>query len=266
MTDSGSAIDNAVFDERLANFQKWQETPWGQLRYSVVAANLDRHLDDRPLRVLDVAGGNGREAVRLAARGHHVTVLDVAPVSLAGARDIAAEHGVAGLVEVREGDAHDVADLFAGQAFDLMLCHNLLQYVPDPAVVVGGIVKCLKPGGLLSVVGPNAYAVPLEAAVRELDLATARSAVDARYKPNVVYGKDVPVLTSDEIGGHLGGAGLDVVGHYGVMNVCNLVADNDIKYDPDFFGRLEELEIALAGRMPYPLTARMFHLIAQRPR
>ncbi|WP_194279788.1 class I SAM-dependent methyltransferase [Streptomyces olivaceus] len=97
MTDSGSAIDNAVFDERLANFQKWQETPWGQLRYSVVAANLDRHLDDRPLRVLDVAGGNGREAVRLAARGHHVTVLDVAPVSLAGARDIAAEHGIPGI-------------------------------------------------------------------------------------------------------------------------------------------------------------------------
>ena len=57
MTDSGSAIDNSVFDERLSDFQKWQETPWGQLRYSVVAANLDRHLDERPMRVLDVAGG-----------------------------------------------------------------------------------------------------------------------------------------------------------------------------------------------------------------
>lgn len=266
MTGSGSAIDNKVFDERLANFQKWQETPWGQLRYSVVAANLDRHLDERPLRVLDVAGGNGREAVRLAVRGHHVTVLDVAPVSLGGARELAAEHDVADRVETREGDAGDVADLFAGQEFDLMLCHNLLQYVPDPAAVVQAMVKCLKPGGLLSVVGPNAHAVPLEFAVRELDLATALDAVDAKSKPNVVYGKDVPVLTSAEIGGRLGDAGLDIVGHYGVMNVCNLIADNDIKYDPEFFGRLQELEIALAGRMPYPLTARMFHLIAQRPR
>ncbi|MFE3019125.1 class I SAM-dependent methyltransferase [Streptomyces sp. NPDC059256] len=264
MSDSGSAIDNAVFDERLANFQKWQETPWGQLRYSVVAANLDRHLSDRPLTVLDVAGGNGREAVRLAELGHHVTVLDVAPVSLDGAQELAAAHEVADRVEVREGDAHDVADIFPGQEFDLLLCHNLLQYVPDRAVVVRGIVKCLKPGGLLSVVAPNAYAVPLEAAVRELDLPAARGAVDARIKSNVVYGKDVPVLTVDEIGDHLGDVGLDLVGHYGVMSVCNLIANNSIKYDPAFFARLEELEIALAGRMPYPLTARMFHLIGQR--
>lgn len=266
MSDTGSAIDNAVFDERLANFQKWQETPWGQLRYSVVAANLDRHLGDRPLRVLDVAGGNGREGVRLAVLGHHVTVFDVAPVSLRGARELAAEHGVGDRVEVREGDAHDVAKTFAGEEFDLLLCHNLLQYVPDRSDVVRGIVTCLKPGGLLSVVGPNAYAVPLEAAVRELDLDTARGAVESKVKPNVVYGKDVDVLTADEIGEHLGAAGLDIVGHYGVMNVCNLVADNEIKYDPAFYARLEELEIALAGRMPYPLTARMFQLIGQRPR
>ena len=265
MTDSSSAIDTAVFDDRLANFQTWQETPWGQLRYSVVAANLARHIEDRPLRVLDVAGGNGKEAVRLALLGHHVTVFDVAPVSLDEARKLAAEHGVSDRVEIREGDAREVPEVFAGQEFDLLLCHNLLQYVPDRAEVFRGIAARLKPGGLLSVVCPNAHAVPLEAAVRELDLDAARRAVDARTKSNVVYGKDIPVLTAEEIGDLYRAAGLDVVGTHGVMNVCNLIADNEIKYDPEFFSRLEELEIALAGRMPYPSTARMFHLIGRRP-
>jgi S-adenosylmethionine-dependent methyltransferase len=258
-------INSAIFDQRLANFRQWQDSPWGRLRYSIVEANLARHLGDRPLRVLDVAGGNGRDAIRLAAHGHHVTVLDVAPVSLDGATKLAAEHGVADRIEVREGDAHQVQDIVAHQEFDLVLCHNLLQYVPDRAAVVQGVVQCLKPGGLLSVVGPNADAVPLEAAVRELDLDAALRAVDSKIKPNQVYDRDVAVLTADEIGDHLRGVGLDIVGHHGVINVCHLIVDNDIKSDPEFFARLEELELALAGRTPYPFTARMFHLIARRP-
>ncbi|MGP4029190.1 class I SAM-dependent methyltransferase [Actinomadura sp. 3N407] len=258
-------IDNMVFDQRLSNFQQWQETPWGRLRYSIVGANVLRHIGEQPLRVLDVAGGNGRDAVRLAARGHHVTVVDIAPVSLDGARELAARSGVADRVEVREGDAAGVAAMFEGQTFDLILCHNLLQYVPDRAAVVRSVVRCLKPGGLLSVVGPNAHAVSLEAAVRELDLDAALHAVDSRVKPNQVYGQDVPVLTADEIGDHLRDVGLVIIGHHGVMNVCNLIADNDIKFDPQFFARLEKLELALADQMPYPCTARMFHLIGRLP-
>ena len=257
-------INNALFDQRLANFQRWQETPWGRLRYSIVAANLARHLEDRPLRVLDVGGGNGKDAVRLAARGHHVTVVDVAPVSLTGAKELAAELDVADRIEVREGDAQDVPAMFPDQDFDLLLCHNLLQYVLDRATVVRAVASRLAPGGLVSVVGPNAYAVPLEAAIRELDLDSALAAVDAKVKPNPVYGKDIPVLTADEIGGHLRDAGVEVIGHHGVIAACHLIADNDIKHDPVFFAKLEKLELALSGRMPYPYAARMFHLIGRR--
>src|SRR2546430_12380909 len=57
------------FDTRLDAFLQWQASPWGRLRYRVTEANLLRHLDSSPQRVLDVAGRNGLEAVRLAARG-----------------------------------------------------------------------------------------------------------------------------------------------------------------------------------------------------
>ena len=102
-------------------------------------------------------------------------------------------------------------------------------------------------------------------AVRELDLDGALRAVDSTVKPNQVYGADVDVLTADEIGGYFRDAGLDVVGHHGVLNVCHLIADNEIKYDPEFFARLEKLEHTLADRAPYPYTARMFHLVGRLP-
>ncbi|MFI2645839.1 hypothetical protein [Streptomyces sp. NPDC018610] len=66
-------------DTAMTNWKKWQDAPWGRLRYTVAEANLLRHLDglgEGSLRVLDLAGGDGGDAVRLAARGHHVTVVD----------------------------------------------------------------------------------------------------------------------------------------------------------------------------------------------
>jgi S-adenosylmethionine-dependent methyltransferase len=55
-----------VFDAKLSAFKEMQNAPWGRLRYSVVMANLKRHLPERPLRILDAGGGNGLDTVLLA--------------------------------------------------------------------------------------------------------------------------------------------------------------------------------------------------------
>lgn len=77
----------------MAAWRQWQQAPWGRLRFTLAEANLLRHLDglgDGPLRILDLAGGDGGDAVRLAARGHRVTVVDLAPGMLAAAGERAA--------------------------------------------------------------------------------------------------------------------------------------------------------------------------------
>src|SRR2546421_627042 len=84
------------FDTAMATWQEWQEAPWGRLRYTIAEANLVRHLgtDSGPLRILDLAGGDGGDALRLAARGHHVTIVDYAPVMLAAATERASAAGL----------------------------------------------------------------------------------------------------------------------------------------------------------------------------
>ncbi|MFI8521662.1 hypothetical protein ACIGEZ_28180 [Streptomyces sp. NPDC085481] len=77
--DTEKPATSAQFDTAVAAWQDWQEAPWGRLRYAVAEANLARHLDGlgaRPLRVLDLGGGDGGDALRLAVRGHHVTIVD----------------------------------------------------------------------------------------------------------------------------------------------------------------------------------------------
>jgi len=92
---------------------------------------------DRRPRALDVAGGPGRNAVWLAARGFDVTLVDVSPVALELARTAAIAAGVSlTLVEI---------DLESGALpsgpFDLVLAIDYLHrplFSAFPGVVAAG--------------------------------------------------------------------------------------------------------------------------------
>ena len=122
-----------LFDEKLAAWQSWCEAPWGRLRFSAVRETLRRQAvalgaSAGGLRVLDVGGGDGRDAVPLAEAGHHVTILDPAPSWLAEARRRAERAGVDDRVATVRGSLDDLASV--GRDFDLVLCHFVLQYRP----------------------------------------------------------------------------------------------------------------------------------------
>src|SRR5437868_3677379 len=66
------------FRTGAANYAAYLETPEGRLRLDLAFANLQEFLpqDTRSLHDLDLGGGTGANAVRLAKLGHHVTLLD----------------------------------------------------------------------------------------------------------------------------------------------------------------------------------------------
>jgi S-adenosylmethionine-dependent methyltransferase len=226
-----------------------QQRPLERLRYSVTEANLLRHFASGQQRVLDVAGGNGVEAVRLAALGHEVTVLDPAGAMLSTAIETADALDVADRLHVVQAGALDAPEVFAGHEFDVVLCHNLLQYVDEPGDVLHAVITPLRADGLLSVLGPNADFDPMHAAVRSLDPAGA-----VRSLAN-----EAPV---GELVALLAGFGVEEVVRYGVRCVSDLLPEVDP--DPAFLDELERLELALSDRMPQLLTARYFHLVARR--
>jgi S-adenosylmethionine-dependent methyltransferase len=252
------------FDTRLEAFQQWQASPWGRLRYLVTEANLLRHLDSAPQRVLDVAGGNGLEAVRLAALGHEVTVLDPAGAMLRIAMERAEALDVADRLHVVQAGAEDAPELFDNDDFDVVLCHNLLQYVEDRRAVLAAIMAPLRRNGLLSVLAPNADSDPLRTAIRRHDPRRALYDLDSDLSYVDLFDIELPACTAAESIGHLAELGFGLVTRYGVRCVCDYITDDELKHDPAFFADLERLELALSDRMPYLLTARFFHLVARR--
>ncbi|MBO0866159.1 MAG: class I SAM-dependent methyltransferase [Mycobacterium sp.] len=95
-------------------------------------------------QALDLACGQGLGAVWLARRGLDVWGLDVSPVAIGQARDLARLSGVDGRCRFDVVDLDD--GLPAGPPVDVVLCHKFRDRRLDRA-----IVERLAPGGVLAV-------------------------------------------------------------------------------------------------------------------
>jgi len=115
------------------------------------------------LDIVDVGGGTGGLAVPFAALGHHVTVVDPSPDALAAAQRRAAEAD-AHLTSV-QGEAASLDSVVGPGAADLVICHNVLEYVEEPADAMSAIARVLRPSATVSVIASNAVAAILHRAL-----------------------------------------------------------------------------------------------------
>ena len=101
-----------------------------------------------PARVLDLGTGTGFLALLLAALGHRVLGIDIAPDMLAVAREKAA--GLASPPEFRVGDAAEPP--VAAGSVDAIVSRHLLWTLPDPLGALKNWHRALRPGGRLIVI------------------------------------------------------------------------------------------------------------------
>ena len=98
-----------------------------------------------PGTAIEVAGGEGRNAVWLAEQGWTVEVIDFAPNALAKARRLAEERGVADRIITTEASALDFTAQLA--PVDLAVVAYLHIYSHQFAQAMETTVAAVKPGG-----------------------------------------------------------------------------------------------------------------------
>jgi S-adenosylmethionine-dependent methyltransferase len=162
-----------------------------------------------------------------------------------------------------DGDLDDLPRLGL-EPFDAVLCHNVLQYHPEPETAIGVISAQVGPSGLVSVMCPNPIGDVLDAAIRLEDPALARAMIGAGTKESITFATAMNRLESSDVHELLASNGFDAVTQYGVLAVTSYIANNDRKYEPDFYEALERLELMLRGVEPYVRTARFWHLVGRR--
>ncbi|HRE21400.1 MAG TPA: metalloregulator ArsR/SmtB family transcription factor [Rhabdaerophilum sp.] len=119
--------------------------PEARVEAAVLAMLGEKRFDG----VLDLGTGTGRMLEMLAPKATRAVGLDVSPAMLGIAR---VNLDAAGLrqVQLRQGDAYALpSDL---SSFDLVILHQVLHYLDDPARAVREAARALRPGGRLLVV------------------------------------------------------------------------------------------------------------------
>ncbi|MFD3687221.1 methyltransferase domain-containing protein [Nocardiopsis sp. NPDC058631] len=238
----------------------------GAARTAVVWDALSRLLEelaqDGPLEIVDAGGGTGGAAVPLAELGHRVTVVEPSPDSLAALERRAAEQGVT--VRGVQGETRDLASLFAPGSADLVLVHNVLEYVEDPVAALRDVVGITREGGAVSLLVTNAAAGALHRAL-------AGHIAEAHHllgDPDGRWGEGDPMprrFTRRQLLELVGGAGLTGESVRGVRVFADLVPGHAWEGDAQAGQHLVELERSAAEHPELIGFATQLHAIAHRP-
>lgn len=258
-----SILDTSRFQD-AAKYAAYLKTPPGRLRYELAWENVRRSLPRNApkYRALDAGGGTGLASVELARMGFDVVLLDGSEQMLRIAREQAEAGGAPERISFHRADAGQLPELFDAESFDVVVCHNLLEYVESPSATIRDIARVLRKDAILSLLVRNRTGEVLRAAIKSCDWELATAHLNAETVMDSLYGESVRVFALATVRDLLTRAGLEVVAEHGVrvffdyMNLENLT---DASYSQIF-----ELESALGARPEFAAIARYIQVIARR--
>jgi demethylmenaquinone methyltransferase/2-methoxy-6-polyprenyl-1,4-benzoquinol methylase len=149
--DDKQALVDEVFDRVAPRYDLMNDLMSGGLHRlwkDALATAVNPPRGDRPFSALDVAGGTGDVAFRIAATGGagtNVTVCDINEEMLAVGRERAAQHGLDQRVSFVTGNAESLP--FPDRDFDACTIAFGIRNVPRIEAALAEFFRVLKPGG-----------------------------------------------------------------------------------------------------------------------
>jgi len=261
-----SNTDSDRFQSGAEKYAAYLETPEGRLRSDLAFANLQDFIALPPakdsLRALDVGCGTGAAAVRLARLGMHVTLLDSSPAMLEIAKRTVQKANVADMVVLQYGDASQLTRLFPAASFDIILCHNVLEFIDDAIASLRDAARLLRcSSAILSVLVRNQAGEVFKAAIQAGDLTAAQDNLTAEWGQESLYGGRVRLFTPDSLRAMLTEASLDAIAERGVRVLADYLPSRISRTED--YERIFELERKLGSRPDYAAVARYTQCFAR---
>jgi S-adenosylmethionine-dependent methyltransferase len=263
MKETTANDDLERFRTGVAKFAAYLETPEGKLRLNLAFANLQEFLPriTQPLHALDLGCGTGAMALRLAQLGLRVTLLDASAPMLEFAERTMQEAGFEKRVELKHGDATQLAGLFPGESFDVILCHNVLEYLEDPNAVLRNAARALRgPSSIISVLVRNQAGDVLKAAIQDGDLTAADHNLTAEWGHESLYGGPVRLFTTERLNAMLRESSLSIAAQRGIRVLSDYLPPKVSRSDE--YRQILELERKLGRRPEFAGVARYTHCLA----
>jgi S-adenosylmethionine-dependent methyltransferase len=263
-----SAQADNRFQSDAGKYAAYLQTPEGRLRLDLAIANLQEFLPQRQgnntMCALDLGCGTGATAVRLARFGFQVMLLDSSQAMLDIAQRTAldADAAVGGQVTLKNGDVTSLPSLFEPESFDVVLCHNVLEYVDDPGAVLSDTAHLLRDSSaILSVLVRSQAGEVLKAAIQTGDLSAAEDALTSDWGQESLYGGKVQLFTLDKMRKLMKASSLSVIAERGVRFVTDYLPSKVSRSEE--YQRIFDLERKLGCRPEFVAVARYTQVLAR---
>ena len=250
-----------------AAYAGYLRTVSGRLRVDLAWENLRAFLPTKAQgRALDVGCGTGEIAVRLAELGFRVGALDSDQGMLAETQRAVAEAGLQASVSVVRSNAEELSNRFSSASFDVIICHNLLEFTDRPFEILQAIERLLARSdeAVASIIVRNRAGEVLSAAIRAGDLAMTEDNLTAAKVRGKLADQLMSVFTPAELRAMLADARLEVVAEYGVRVFTDYLPEQLVN-DSAGYSRLLALEQKLGKQPEFAAIARYTQVIARPP-
>lgn len=233
----------------LQHYRDMLEQPWGKIMYHSIFAQLG---DIKGKEILDFGAGFGITASHLA---QHNKVTAIEPnADLLYANDTAPYTKILGSI--------DALRTLPSQTFDLIICHNVLEYIPteEHATYLAEFERLLKQNGQLSLIKHNTIGKVIHEVVFNNDTKTAKELLNGQdnYKSAAFTTghsyrlEDLAQKTNLSIK------------HYRGIRMLYALQPNEVKAEEGWLERLLDIEMTICEQSPYKDMAFFHHVTLEK--
>ena len=256
-----------LFDRSVEKWLLYTESVRGRLLRELAWHHLEGQLGsgNRPRRVLDAGCGLGDTGLRFCG-AEKLVLLDSSEKMIAMAKKRVAAQKPAferERITFIHSAVEEMESFLPEGSFDLIVCHNTLEYTEAPEAAFGALVERLAPRGILSLVVANRFSEPFKLALTKSDLAGARRALRARTSTADLFESvRKHTFSFKELDRMAGDLDLEVVARRGIRIFADYLPE-DLIEAPGNFESLLALEKEAGAESPYILVARHLQVISR---
>lgn len=240
--------------DNVKDYVELIKAPWGRIFYDLLNIQLD--IPQTPkLKILDFGSGLGVTANHYA-KWHDITAVEPNEEMISNSCKENSYKQIHGGIE-------EITAL-ENNTFDMVFCHNVLEYIENKEPFIAELLRILKSGGVLSVVKHNRVGRVFHTAVFKNDPKKAFTLLDenANDKSNYlgtqyIYSNDYLAELADKYGGKVNKV-------FGMRAFYALGQDNSIKYNDEWYRDMLELEKSVANIDEYRNAAFFSHLLIKK--
>ena len=235
----------------IENYRKMVEQPWGKIFYDVIFNQL-KFQNDKRLKILDFGAGFCITAMHYG-QNHDVTALEPNEEMYS----LRFESNDYTLISQGLDYLKSVDD----NTYDVVLCHNVLEYVENKNEILAELKRVLKPGGHLSIIKHNLYGRVYGCAVLTDNPKAALDLLNEKPEESMFGNRDV--YTNEYLTDFFGNE-MKLAELYGIRAFYGLSSNNEIKYTNEWYNSMLELELRVAKIEEFKKVSFFNHLIFEK--